>query len=182
MTKKSLVNNILAVATMTEGVCAAAVVDAALKNVSMNTFVKTVGRSAVSTIVTAPFAIAATALIMEGQKDESSHKDSHKEMFKMTFVDANCKKTKSYYKPGEVVELDATPYLPEGTEFLYWYSTKGEVEFLDNKCAKTSFIMPEENVRVEFAIFGSHRHESAVKKDDISKDNREVKEDVELEG
>lgn len=146
MTKKSLLNNIIAGVTMAEGVCAAAVVDGALKNVAMNKVIKCVGRYAVSALIYTPFMTAAYMLIEDGKEDEKKNK-----RYSVSYMNIGNGNIKEYYKAGDRVELDASSYLSEDEKFSHWVASDN-VTLDDPNSPITSFIMPAENVKMEFIL------------------------------
>lgn len=82
------VGKIMSVLAMSEGVCASALVDKALKMVPMNPVVKAIGRGAVSTVVAMPFSISSAFLWMTdiydvkigGEKDSSGKRIEDKDI------------------------------------------------------------------------------------------------------
>ena len=82
------VGKIMSVLAMGEGVCASALVDKALRMVPMNPVVKTIGRGAVSTVVSIPFSISSAFLWMTdmydvkigGEKDSSGKRIEDKDI------------------------------------------------------------------------------------------------------
>lgn len=161
MNKEKIFNRVLAGLAVAEGICASSVVDSALKLAPGNKYVNALGRGAISALISTVYSAAAVMLwTKETEEDEKSKLGLHK----VTFVDAEMRKTREYHMAGETIELDATDLVPEGAEFCYWYCTKGDVEFSDEKSPTSFFFMPDEDVRIEFSV--GHFNERTESKED----------------
>lgn len=137
-------NKIAAALITVEGMCASIVVDEALKAVNCNKVVKFIGRTMVSTMITGYTVAAATKAWMEGaEEDDGKHS--------VTIDYPHGEKLKLRYAPGETVTISADGDLWPGEDFMYWYADTQNVEFEEPGSAITSFIMPDEKVKITFA-------------------------------
>lgn len=140
---KNIANKITAAIITAEGLCASIVVDEALKAVNCNKVIKCVGRGMVSTMIATYTTGLAIKALINDDEDDGMH---------VVSIDApHSKKIKKRYAPGEIVTISAEGMLRPGEDFLYWHTDSANVKFEDCGSPTTTFIMPDEKVKISFA-------------------------------
>lgn len=170
---KNIANKIAAALITVEGMCASVVVDEALKAVNCNKVVKFIGRTMVSTMITGYTVAAATKVWLEGEEeDDGKHT--------VTIDYPHGEKLKMRYAPGETVTISAYGDLWPGEDFMYWYADTRNVEFEEPGEMTTTFVMPDEKVKITFAYgFEPGRHgEKDEVEEDASADEPKVVKDI----
>lgn len=147
-----------------EGICTSIVVDGALKAVKCNKVVKLVGRSMVSTMISAYTVNLITEVLEDIGDDNNMHG---------VIIDApRGKNLFEKYATGDTVTISAEDLLHHGEDFMYWYSD--DVEFDDAQSPTTTFVMPDKSVKISFAYgFGDNSDETTAD-DEIVNDGDEM--------
>lgn len=137
-----------------EGICASIVVDEALKTVKCNSLVKLVGRTMVSTMISAYTINLAVQALANDDDDNTMHS---------VIIDAPHGSINIFekYATGDTVTISAEELLHPGEDFMYWHSDD-DIEFEDVKSPTTTFVMPDKSVKISFAYgFGNKSNETA---------------------